>query len=120
MVDTIKMRRPVFADTDTGEGLQRGVTGRVERDDRGNAVWHWAREAAAAPLEHTGGLAIVDDERPLPAANVKLNKGAVRGGYDPYESGLIERKKVAPKKRDLKELSRWIEMRRARGEKPGE
>ncbi|MCX7056637.1 MAG: hypothetical protein NTZ79_05420 [Proteobacteria bacterium] len=42
-------------------------------------------------------------------------KIAAKGGNNPYESGLV--KKTAPAvKRDLRELSRWIEERRQRGE----
>jgi hypothetical protein len=113
LVDTIKMRRPIIADT--GEGLTTGVTGRVDHDDRGNAVWEWAKNIPGAALEHTG-LAIVEDEQPLPLATVKLNKVAAKAGYNPYESGLIEKKKAASKKRDLRELSRWIEQKKQRGE----
>jgi len=107
------MRRPIFADT--GEGLSSGVTGRVDHDDRGNAVWQWAEDVPPeAPLEHTG-LAIVEDEQPLPLATVKLNKVAAKAGYNPYESGLIEKKRIGAKKRDLRELSRWIEQQKRRG-----
>ena len=113
LVDTVKMKRPIFADA--GDGLSAGVTGRVDHDDRGNAIWEWARNIPGAALENTG-LAIVDDERPLPLAAVKLNKVAAKSGYNPYESGLIEKKRSAAKKRDLRELSRWIEQRKQRGE----
>ncbi|HUO96752.1 MAG TPA: hypothetical protein VMT92_11040 [Steroidobacteraceae bacterium] len=67
-----------------------------------------------ASLEQTG-LAIIDEE-PLPQANVRINKLASRSGYNPYESGLIERKGSRARRRDLRELSRWIEQRKARGE----
>jgi hypothetical protein len=113
LVDTVKMRRPAFVRAD--ESLGSNVSGRVDHDDRGNAVWHWADDPTAAPLEHTG-LAVVEDEQPLPLATVKLNKVAAKAGYNPYESGLIERKKVATRRRDLRELSRWIEQRKLRGE----
>jgi len=108
LVDTVKLRRPVFG------GARAGTTGRVGHDDRGNAVWEWAGDSVDASLEQTG-LAIIDEE-PLPQANVRINKLASRSGYNPYESGLIERKGSRARRRDLRELSRWIEQRKARGE----
>ena len=111
LVDTVKMRRPIFADL--GDGLSTGVTGRVDHDDRGNAVWAWAKNLPRAAIEHTG-LAIVDDDRPAPLGNAKLNKVAAVGGYNPYESGLVEKKRAAKTQRDLRELSKWIEQQKTR------
>jgi hypothetical protein len=111
LVDTIKMRRPIFADL--GDGLSTGVTGRVDHDERGNAVWEWAKNLPGAAIENTG-LAIVDDDRPSPLGTVKLNKVAAKSGYNPYESGLIEKKRVARKQRDLRALSTWIEQQKKR------
>jgi len=105
------MRRPIFADL--GDGLSTGVTGRVDHDDRGNAVWEWATNLPSAALEDTG-LAIVDDERPAPLGAVKVNKVAAKSGYNPYESGLIEKKRAAKKQRDLRALSTWIEQQKTR------
>jgi hypothetical protein len=111
LVDTIKMRRPIFADL--GDGLSIGVTGRVDHDDRGNAVWEWAKNIPGAALEATG-LAIVEDDRPAPLGNAKLNKVAAKSGYNPYESGLIDKKQGVRKQRDLRALSVWIEQQRKR------
>jgi hypothetical protein len=105
LVDTIKLQRPSF-------DAESGVTGRVGRDDRGNAVWQWADEIADVAIGNTG-LSVTDE--PPPPGSLKINKLAARVGYNPYESGLIERRPVG-RKRDLRELSKWIELRRQRGE----
>ena len=105
MVDTAKNRRPRFpAD-------RRDPSGRVARDDRGNAFWQWKANVDEHPVTLKNvELSLVDDGPVGPGA-VKVNPVGQRNGYDPYESGLLTKKKRA-QKRDLRELSRWIEQQK--------
>lgn len=94
--------------------------GRISYDDRGNAVYKWSdgrcnedgeagERARRKALEHPA-LSFVEEEQP---ANTPIQNNAkgTRIGYNPYESGLLKRKPTAPK-RDLRELSKWIEMKK--------
>lgn len=94
--------------------------GRIDRDDRGNAVFKWSdgrcnedseagERARRKALEHPA-LSFVEEEQPVNAP-IQNNAKGTRVGYNPYESGLLKRKEAAPK-RDLRELSRWIEMKK--------
>ena len=56
------------------------------------------------------GLAIVDED-PVPTSTAQVNKKGLRVGYNPYESGLLPKTGRKPK-RDLNQLSRWIETKR--------
>src|SRR5688500_12989323 len=91
--------------------------GQIALDERGNAVFEWqdgrltadgeaGERARDKALAHPG-LAIVDEEAPANAP-IRSNPKGLRIGYNPYESGLLA-KKGSRKKRDLRELSKWME-----------
>ena len=93
-------------------------TGRVDHDERGNAIWKWSQDLAVLPFQGAQvGLSVADDA-PSAVGNATINKVATKTGYNPYESGLIL-KKSRHKKRDLKEMSRWIEARKRIDEDSG-
>lgn len=84
--------------------------GGVEFDDRGNAIWK-PRQGADADaamrrlLEHPS-LSLVPD---LSGKQQKIgvNAQGIRGGYDPLNSGQLQ-KKAWREKKDLRRLSEWI------------
>jgi hypothetical protein len=93
--------------------------GRLGTDDRGNVTWEWASEGDLQADDTLGAaerlralvdprLDVVDDE----SANAIQNnpKGLVKG-YDPYSSGALG-KQSWKKKKNLRELSKWIELKR--------
>ena len=97
--------------------------GQIAFDERGNAVYAWnddrfsedgeqGERARRKALDHPG-LSFVEEEQP---ANTPIQNNAkgTRLGYNPYESGLLKPKTAAPK-RDLRELSKWIEMKKKVG-----
>jgi len=94
--------------------------GRIAFDDRGNAMYEWSdgrfsedseagERARRKALEHPT-LSFVEEEQPTNAP-IQNNAKGTRIGYNPYESGLLKRKATGPK-RDLRELSKWIEMKK--------
>ena len=102
--------------------------GRIAFDERGNAVYEWnddrlsedgeaGERARRKALDHPG-LSMVEDDQDGNAP-IQNNAKGLRVGYNPYESGLLP-KKGAARKRDLRELSKWIEMKKrvaAKGER---
>lgn len=94
--------------------------GRIAFDDRGNAIYAWNEdqlslegeegERARRKALELPGLAMVEDE-PVADAPIRSNANGLSMGYNPYESGLLPQKQVA-KKRDLRELSKWLEMKK--------
>ena len=97
-----------------------GQPGQVAFDDRGNAVYQWkdehltedgaAGERARDKALANPGLAIVEDEGPANAP-IRNNTKGLRNGYNPYESGLLNRK-GPHKKVDLRKLSKWMEAKK--------
>lgn len=101
--------------------------GRIAFDERGNAVYAWnddrfsedgeeGERARRKALDHPG-LSFVEEDQPGNAP-IQNNAKGTRLGYNPYESGLLKRKPAAPK-RDLRELSKWIEMKKKVGNNNG-
>jgi hypothetical protein len=95
-------------------------TGRVQFDERGNAVWEWSvatgafgREVSTERLQklENPGLSLAEDA-PTPSQRVKANPmGAVKG-YNPYDSGKLGKTREVPKKKDLKKLSDWLKLKK--------
>src|ERR1700692_3630589 len=73
------------------------TAGRVQFDDRGNAVWEWSLATGAfgrevsterlQKLEHPA-LSLADDA-PTPFESVRANPLGTKKGYDPYDSGKL-------------------------------
>ena len=105
-----------------------GGTGRVQFDDRGNAIWEWCiatgafgREVSTErlqKLEHPA-LSLADDA-PSPFETVRANPLGGKKGYDPYDSGKLG-KPAAPPKKDLRRLSEFLKLKKqAAGNKDDE
>ena len=96
-------------------------SGRVQFDDRGNAIWEWAvstgafgREVSTERMKklENPGLSLADDA-PTPFDKVKPNPQGVVKGYNPYDSGKLGRTGPAPpKKKDLRKLSDWLQLKK--------
>lgn len=95
--------------------------GRLGVDDRGNVTWEWTDDRdllADDVLGETARLrALVDpaldlqDEPDDPMNPLKKNPKGLKSGYNPYNSGALEKQSYR-KKKNLKELSKWIELRK--------
>jgi hypothetical protein len=102
--------------------------GKVGFDDRGNAQFEWrddrlkedgdtGERLRKRALAHPG-LSLMDEEPPAHAP-IRPNPKGLRQGYNPYESGMLSKKGRQPK-RNLHELSKWIEAKKKRNESPPE
>jgi hypothetical protein len=98
----------------------KGSTGRVQFDDKGNAVWEWAvatgsytREVTTErlqKLEHPA-LSIAEDA-PTPFDTVRANPLGNKKGYDPYDSGKLGKRPPTSVKKDLRRLSEAIKLKK--------
>lgn len=98
--------------------------GRLGIDDLGNVQWEWsadenlqaddtlgAAERMRALVDPT--LDVVDEENPN---SIKHNPKGLVKGYNPYDSGALG-KQSWKKKKNLRELSKWIELKRKTAQK---
>jgi hypothetical protein len=107
------------APADAKKGGDAKKTGRVQFDERGNAIWEWqittgafGREVSTQrlqKLEHPA-LSLAEDA-PTPFDQVKANPLGTVKGYNPYDSGKLG-KAEAPRKKDLKKLSDWLALKK--------
>ena len=56
----------------------------------------------------------LDEVEPVGPTKIRHVNGAA--GYDPYGSGLVASKEPKSARKDLRALSKWIELKRQRGE----
>ncbi len=120
--------RRIGADRSLGAASRSSTTsdtanrsGRVQFDDRGNAVWSWEKPHEALidtgttqPLEilEHPGLSLADDAPTPLKPPIHANPLGVVTGYNPYESGKLDPAKKEPiRKKDLRKLGEWIKMR---------
>jgi hypothetical protein len=112
--------RDSSTDTPRPSTAPKKESGRVQFDDRGNAIWEWAvstgsfgREVSTERLKklENPGLSLADDA-PTPFDKVKPNPQGVVKGYNPYDSGKLARSGPPPKKKDLRKLSDWLQLKK--------
>lgn len=106
-----------------------GAAGRLGTDDRGNVTWEWKDEGDLLADDTLGGAerirALVDpsldvkDDDDDPLNPMRSNPKGLKSGYNPYNSGALG-KQSWKKKKNLKELSKWIELRKKMDEKKDE
>jgi hypothetical protein len=94
--------------------------GHLGLDDRGNVTWEWTEGDDLLADDKLGSaerfraladpnLQIVDDDDPM--SPIKNNPKGLKKGYNPYNSGALG-KRTWKKKKDLRELSKWVELRK--------
>jgi hypothetical protein len=100
--------------------------GRLERDDRGNVTWQWSDDRNLNADDTLGAAerlrALVDpgldvqEEQENPLSPAQSNTKGLKTGYNPYNSGALG-KQAWKKKKDLRRLSEWIELKKKMSDK---
>ena len=95
--------------------------GHLGTDDLGNVTWEWQDQGDLLADDTLGGAerlrALVDpslqvkDDDDDPTNPSRSNPKGLKSGYNPYNSGALG-KQAWKKKKDLRELSKWIELRK--------
>jgi hypothetical protein len=120
--------KPGDKKTPTSPPEEKGDSGpgKLGTDDRGNVTWEWKNEGDLLADEPIGaaervrvlldpGMDIAED-LDAPDSPVSVNPKRLKTGYNPYNSGALG-KQSWKKKKDLHELSKWIELRKRMAEK---
>lgn len=107
----------------------QGDAGHLGKDDRGNVTFEWREDDDLLADDKLGvaerlsalmdpHLQIQEDDDD-PRSPIKSNPKGLRKGYNPYSSGALgpPRRK---KKKDLRELSNWVELRKKMAQKKDE
>ena len=105
--------------------------GRLGPDDRGNVTWQWSEDDAdlladddVGKIERLRALSEVklefeDEAGESSGPTAEGTPKKLKSGYNPYNSGTIGKTRWK-KKRDLKQLSKWIELRKKMAKKKTE
>ena len=99
--------------------------GHLAMDDRGNVTWEWKDDGDLLADDTLGSaerlraladpnLQIKDDDDPM--SPIKSNPKGLKKGYNPYNSGVLG-KQSWKKNKNLRELSKWVELRKKMAEK---
>jgi hypothetical protein len=99
--------------------------GQLGHDDCGNLTWQWKQDEVLLAGDTLGAAtrvrALLDPDLDLeddePRPHDPRNAKGLTHGYDPYQSGLLV-KKESKKKRDLRALSEWVQVKKKHGGKP--
>jgi hypothetical protein len=101
--------------------------GRLGQDDRGNVTWQWTEDDEdlladddVGKLERIRALTDTNlqfEEEPAKPGEIPLNPKGLNSGYNPYDSGQLG-KQSWKKKKNLRDLSKWIELRKKAAKKP--
>ena len=108
-------------DTEPTAEMPGNEAGRLAKDDRGNVTWEWKDEGNLLADDDLGTAervsALIDPNLDLAEEPDDIDDPGrpgtqrLKSGYNPYNSGPLG-KQSWKKKKDLRELSKWIELRR--------
>lgn len=91
--------------------------GKIEFDELGNPVWvpygGGSAQDVIARLLNEDKFSIQEDKGGA-VDRIQSNPVGLKKGYDPYDSGILNKDKYK-KKRNMRELSKWIEARKKLG-----